>query len=154
MHGGAKRRSRRRARIEGSSADQRSAILRLSSATPRDPGVEAWFSDFADPLRLMVQPWFEVMRGCGVDVREVLHDGCPVACVEDAPFAYVNAFKAHASVGFFQGASLADPAGLLEGTGKRMRHVKLRPGQDLDEDALSDLIAAAYGDIRRRLGAT
>jgi hypothetical protein len=41
---------------------------------------------------------------------------------------------------------------LLEGAGKRMRHAKLRPGQEMDEDALSDLIAEAYCDIRRRLG--
>jgi hypothetical protein len=91
------------------------------------------------------------MRGCGADVRELLHDGCPVACVGDAPFGYVNAFKAHANVGFFYGALLADPAGLLEGEGKRMRHVKLRPGKELDVQALGDLIVAAYNDIRRRL---
>ena len=104
-----------------------------------------------DLLRLMVRPWFELMRDRGADVRELLHDGCPVACVGDAPFGYVNAFKAHASIGFFHGAMLTDPAGLLEGAGKRMRHVKLRPGQALDTDALSDLVAEAYRDIRRRL---
>jgi len=53
--------------------------------------------------------------------------------------------------GFFHGAALADPAGLLEGSGKSMRHVKLRPGEPLDEDALDDLVAKAHGDIRRRL---
>lgn len=105
-----------------------------------------------DPHRLMVRAWFEQMRSCGADVRELLHDGCPVACVGDAPFAYVNAFKAHANVGFFHGAALADPAGLLEGTGKRMRHVKLRPGREMDEEALRGLIGEAYRDIRRRLG--
>lgn len=63
----------------------------------------------------------------------------------------MNAFKAHASVGFFHGAGLADPQGLLEGTGKRMRHVKLRPGADFDADALVNLIAAAYADMRQRL---
>jgi hypothetical protein len=91
------------------------------------------------------------MRHCGADVRELLHDGCPVDCVNDAPFGYVNAFKAHANVGFYYGAMLADPAGLLEGEGKRMRHVKLRPGKELDIEALSDLIVTAYDDIRRRL---
>lgn len=128
-------------------------LLRFPSAVRRDPKIEAWFSDFADPFRLMTRPWFERMRDCGADVRELLHDGCPVACVGDAPFGYVNAFKAHASVGFFHGAMLADPAGLLEGAGKRMRHVKLRPGKELDDEALGDLIVAAYRDIRRRLGA-
>lgn len=127
-------------------------LLRFSGAVRRDPRIEAWFSDFPDPLRLLTQTWFERVRSRGNDVRELLHDGCPVACVEDAPFAYVNAFKAHASVGFFHGATLTDPAGLLEGAGKRMRHVKLRPGKELDVDALSDLIDAAYRDIRQRLG--
>jgi len=91
------------------------------------------------------------MRECGDDVLELMHDGCPVVCVEDAPFAYVNAFKAHVNVGFFVGAALDDPAGLLEGAGKRMRHVKVRPGANLNAAALSALIDAAYADIKRRL---
>ena len=128
-------------------------LLRLNNTVRRDPRIEDWFFEFADPLRLMTRTWFERMRDCGSDVREILHDGCPVVCVGDAPFAYVNAFKAHANVGFFYGAMLVDPAHLLEGEGKRMRHVKLRPGQERDGAALSKLIAAAYDDIRQRLTA-
>jgi hypothetical protein len=124
-------------------------LMRFPDAARRHPAVEAWFS-LTDPFRLMVRPWFERMRGCGADVRELLRDGCPVACVDYAAFGYVNAFTAHASVGFFRGAMLADPAGLLEGKGKRMRHVKLRPGNGLDDDALGDLILDAYRDIKRR----
>ena len=92
------------------------------------------------------------MRACGTDVRELLQDGHPTACVGDAAFGYVDAFKAHANVGFFFGAALDDPAGLLEGAGKRMRHVKIRWGREADTAALSALIAAAYRDIRSRLG--
>lgn len=128
-----------------------SELFRLNNTVRRDPKIEAWFSGFADPFRLMVRPWFERMRSCGSDVHEVLHDGCPTACVGDAAFGYVNAFKAHASVGFFYGAMLADPAGLLEGEGKRMRHVKLRPGHDVNLTALDALILLAYHDIKRRL---
>ncbi len=95
--------------------------------------------------------WFDVIRECGNDVRELLHDGCPTACVADAAFAYVNAFKAHVNVGFFRGAELADPAGLLEGTGKYMRHVKLRPNGDVDATAMTSLIEIAYTDMKRRL---
>jgi hypothetical protein len=84
------------------------------------------------------------MRECGDDVRELLHDGHPTACVGDAAFGYVNAFTAHVNVGFFLGAQLADPAGLLEGTGKNMRHVKLRPGTEIEREALAALIQAAY----------
>jgi hypothetical protein len=128
-----------------------SAVFRLSGASRHDPAVDAWFAAAGDPLRGLVQPWFEGMRACGPDVRELIHDGFPTACVDDAAFAYVAAYTAHASVGFFQGASLDDPAGLLEGTGKRMRHVKLRWGQAIDEAALGALIAAACLDMRKRL---
>ena len=127
------------------------ALFLLPSAVRRDPRVEAWFDDITDPFRLMVQPWFERMRGCGDDVRETLHDGMPTACVGDAAFAYVNAFSAHASVGFFHGAALPDPAALLEGTGKRLRSVQLRPGVAADERALGELVAAAYDDLRRQV---
>jgi Domain of unknown function (DU1801) len=125
-------------------------LFLLSGTMRRDPRIETWF-DALDPQRLTVQPWFERMRGLGADVREIFHDGFPVACVGDAPFGYVNAFKAHASVGFFHGDALPDPAGLLEGQGKRMRHVKLKPGAPLDADALGALLAAAYRDIKKRL---
>jgi len=127
-------------------------IFRLNNTVRRDPRIEDWFSGHTDPHRLMVYSWFERMRGMGPDVREIWHDGCPVACVGDAPFAYVNAFKAYASVGFFYGAMLRDPAGLLEGGGKRMRHVKLRPGNNVNLTALDALILIAYADIRQRLG--
>ena len=128
-------------------------LMRFAGAVERDPGVEAWFASPHHELRRMAEPWFDRMRMCGDDVRELMHDGGPVACVEDAAFAYVAAFKAHVNVGFFQGASLHDPAGLLEGAGKRMRHVKLRWGEPVDAEALNGLVASAYRDIRRRLRA-
>jgi hypothetical protein len=102
-------------------------------------------------LGAIARRWFEVMRLCGADVRELLHDGHPTACVGDAGFAYVNAFKAHVNVGFFRGAEISDPKGLLEGTGRFMRHVKLRPGVDLDAAALTNLINAAYVDMKERV---
>jgi hypothetical protein len=104
-------------------------------------------------LGAIAKRWFEVMRLCGSDVRELMHDGAPTVCVDGAAFAYVNAFKAHVNVGFFRGADIADPEGLLEGTGRFMRHVKIRPGEDIDARALRRLIHAAYADIRRRLKA-
>ena len=102
-------------------------------------------------LGTIAQRWFEVMRDCGSQVRELLHDGHPTACVLDAAFGYVNAFTAHVNVGFFRGAEIADPDGLLEGTGKFMRHVKLRPECDVDSTALTKLIETAYIDMTGRL---
>ncbi|HWA90457.1 MAG TPA: DUF1801 domain-containing protein [Rhizomicrobium sp.] len=127
-------------------------LFRFPEAVRRAPEVAAWFSRPDAEMRRFALPWFEAMRGCGADVRELLHDGHPVACVGEAAFAYVDAFKAHVNVGFYQGASLADPAGLLEGGGKRMRHVKLRWGGKIDDAALGALIAAAYRDMRKRAG--
>ena len=129
-----------------------SRLFRLSDAVRRDPAVEAWFTDQTDQLRPIARMWFERMRDCGDDVRELIHDGCPVACVQDAAFGYVNAFKAHVNVGFYSGEMLDDPARLLVGAGKHMRHVKLHPGEHLDAEALDRLVAAAYLDVRSRRG--
>lgn len=131
----------------------REEIFRISRAVKRDPAVERWLSDDPVELRSMAQHWFARMRKCGDDVRELMHDGCPVACVADAPFGYVNSFKSHVNVGFFYGAALADPARLLEGSGKRMRHVKLRPDCEVNDRALSAIVDAAYADIKARLAA-
>jgi hypothetical protein len=126
-------------------------FFRLPGSVKRDPAVAAWLDERSAELGPIARHWFQVLRDCGDDVREVLHDGHPTACVGDVAFAYVNAFRAHVNVGFFRGADLEDPSHLLEGTGKFMRHVKLRPDAGADGAALTLLIAAAYTDMKRRL---
>lgn len=128
-------------------------LLTFTGASIRDPAVEAWFGRPPAELRSTARKWFSVMRRCGSDVRELLHDGCPVACVQDAPFGYVDAFTSHVNVGFFHGAALRDPAAILQGTGRYMRHVKAKPGHAVAEAALEALVRAAYLDIRARLAA-
>lgn len=128
-------------------------LLRFPSSVKRDPAIEAWMHEHSDELRAIARRWFSVMRDCGDDVRELLHDGHPTACVGDAAFAYVNAFKDHVNVGFFRGAEIADPEGMFEGTGKFMRHVKLWPEHDVDATALLKLIETAYTDMKARLKA-
>ena len=137
----------------------RTDLLRFNGAVERDPAIEAWFDAclaartkaHAAELGAIAQQWFELMRKCGDEVRELIHDGCPVACLGDAPFAYVNVFTSHVNVGFFHGAALPDPARLLQGTGKFMRHVKLKPGTATNSAALSKLIDMAYSDIKARV---
>jgi hypothetical protein len=129
----------------------RMELLRFNGAVERDPAIDAWMKDHAGVLGAIARQWFEVMRKCGDEVRELLHDGCPVACLGDAPFGYVNVFTSHVNVGFFQGAALPDPARLLQGSGKFMRHVKLRPGAVANVAALRALIDAAYADIKARV---
>ncbi len=126
-------------------------LLRFDGAVERDPALDAWMRAHAGELGAMAQRWFQVMRKCGDEVRELLNDGCPVACLGDAPFGYVNIFTSHVNVGFFHGAALPDPARLLQGGGKFMRHVKLKPGTLTNAEALSRLIDAAYSDIKDRV---
>ncbi len=128
-------------------------VLRFSGSVLLEPSIEIWMREHSGELGLIAQRWFDVMRSCGDDVRELLHDGHPTACIGDAAFGYVNAFRGHVNVGFFRGAELPDANGLLEGTGRFMRHVKLRPGQKNDDAALRELIHIAYHDMKRRLEA-
>ena len=127
--------------------------MRFPGSVKRDPGIGAWMHKHSGELGAIAERWFEVMRACGEDVRELLHDGHPTVCVDGAAFGYVNVFKAHVNVGFFRGAEIADPHGILEGNGKFMRHVKLRPEHDIDAAALRKLIETAYTDMKRRVKA-
>ena len=129
----------------------RTELLRFNGTVERDPAIDAWMKEHRGELGAIAHQWFEAMRRCGDEVREILHDGCPVACLGDAPFGYVNVFTSHVNVGFFQGAGLPDPARLLQGAGKFMRHVKLRPGTAIDAASLSRLIETAYLDIKARV---
>jgi hypothetical protein len=126
-------------------------IMRFPTAVRHEPAIDVWLRAQRAELLALVTTWFARMRACGSDVRELMHDGCPTACVGDAAFGYVSAFREHVNVGFFFGALLEDPARLLEGTGRRGRHVKLKPGRVVDEAALAQLVTTAYVDIRARL---
>jgi hypothetical protein len=126
-------------------------MLWFSGTVKRARAIDVWLNERPPELGAIAKKWFVRMRKCGDDVRELMHDGCPTACVGKYPFGYVGVYRAHVNVGFFYGAELEDPAGLLEGTGKRMRHVKLRPGAELNARALDALIDGAYADIKARL---
>jgi hypothetical protein len=126
-------------------------LLRFDGALEHDPAIDTWLNQRAGDLGTVARSWFEVIRNCGDEVRELMHDGCPVACFGDVPFAYVNVFTAHVNVGFFQGASLPDPARLLQGTGRFMRHVKLRPSTKINSAALTQLIETAYSEMKSRV---
>ena len=125
-------------------------VFTVNGAKPRDPAVDAWLASREGFLGVLATELFEDLRSIAPDGNETLADGCPVICVGDAPFAYVNVFAKHLSLGFFQGASLPDPKGLLEGSGKAMRHVKIRTGAQAEDPAIKDLMRAAFADMMRR----
>ncbi len=128
-----------------------SELLRFNGTVDHDPAIDAWMKGHPGELGAIARKWFEAMRKCGDEVREILHDGCPVACLGDAPFGYVNVFTSHVNVGFFHGAALPDPTRILQGSGKFMRHVKLTPETATDAASLIRLIQVAYLDIKTRL---
>lgn len=128
-----------------------SVLFIFKAATRHQERIDEWLSGDPPELFALAREWFTKFRLCGDDVKELLHDGCPTACVGNAAFGYVNVFKSHVNVGFFTGALLADPKQMLEGTGKRMRHVKIKPDTSIDSRALGNLIEAAYQDVKSRL---
>ena len=113
--------------------------------------MDAWLKGKPPELRPLAVKWFDEIRSCGSDVQDIFHDGYPIGCVNNAPFAYVNAFSSHVNVGFFYGADLEDKNGMLEGNGKRMRHIKVKPGLSYDGAGIKNLIKAAYIDVKKRL---
>lgn len=128
-----------------------SSFLRFNGAVRRASEIDEWFGSRRPELAAIAREWFAEMRNCGEDVTELLHDGHPTACVADAAFGYVNVFTSHVNVGFFHGASLDDPAKVLQGTGKFMRHVKARPDALPDRANVKALVQAAYADIKAKL---
>jgi len=126
-------------------------LFLLSETDCQNIDLSIWLEGKAEVLRPIAEKWFKAIQQCGPDVQSVFHDNYPIGCIENAPFAYVNAYTSHVNLGFFYGAFLPDEKGLLEGTGKRMRHVKLRPEKSIDEEALKQLLTIAYADVKERL---
>jgi len=68
-------------------------------------------------------------------------NGCWIG--KDGPVAYVYSDSGHVQFGFFRGASLSDPKGLLEGRGAYVRHIKVRAPSGIDPPAFTALLRQA-----------
>ena len=66
-------------------------------------------------------------------------------------FCYIGAFKAHVNLGFYYGADLPDPQGLLEGTGINLRHIKVKNNEEVDQPALRDILQASLDERKETL---
>ena len=126
-------------------------LLRYIGKDIQNIQFEDWLSHKPEALRPVAAKWFSSIKNCGEDVQDIFHDGYPIGCVDHAPFAYVNIFKTHVNVGFFYGAFLDDPHYLLQGNGKRMRHIKLKPEEKYNDHAILTLIRSSYLDLKDRL---
>jgi hypothetical protein len=67
-------------------------------------------------------------------------------------YTYIGLHKKHVNLGFYHGASLADPKRLLEGTGKRLRHVKIKSVAQASSTQVKSLIAEAIAKLQGSLG--
>lgn len=68
-------------------------------------------------------------------------------------FCYIGIYQDHVNLGFYHGADLPDPAGLLQGTGKKLRHVKLREAASVERPAIRQLIEASLRERQKALAA-
>ena len=67
-------------------------------------------------------------------------------------FCYIGAYREHVNLGFYYGADLPDPQGLLEGTGKKLRHIKVKNVEEVGEPALRDILEASLEERNEALG--
>jgi hypothetical protein len=84
----------------------------------------------------------ELVREAAPQAKESIKWAQPVY-EDNGPFCYIRAFKNHVNFGFWRGVDLPDEAGILEGSGDKMRHVKVTGLQDIREGIFRDLVREA-----------
>lgn len=109
---------------------------------PEERTPDSYFADIPEPLRTVAADLRSMILGMDRDLREVIKWGSPVY-ERNKPVIWIKAQKKHLTCGFFRGAELADPEGLLEGTGKSMRHVKVRASGMATRGPMRNLVKAA-----------
>ena len=67
-------------------------------------------------------------------------------------FCYIGAHREHDNLGFYYGAELSDPEGLLDGTGKKLRHIKVRKVEEVAQPALRHLVQSSLEERKKGLG--
>ncbi len=148
-----RRRAEKRRPPEAPAGKSAFPYVRYKGAVPRDPRIDAYARSVAGPLGETIARLTALVRRAVPAHDEAVVHGAPQFCIGGMPFCYVVGYSKHVNLGFCDGAALADPEGLLEGTGKTMRHVKLRPGGEAPLAALAQLIANAARRVRERQAA-
>jgi hypothetical protein len=67
-------------------------------------------------------------------------------------FCYIGAYRDHVNLGFYYGAELSDPEHLLEGSGKKLRHIKVREIEEIDRPALCQFVQSSLEERKESLG--
>ena len=115
---------------------------------PKSKNVDSWISEHDPAIRQICNALRHIILSAEPDLRESIKWGNPVYERTGKVF-YLSATDSYATLGFFNGASLTDPNGRIEGTGKKMRHVKVKAMEDIDFQQLDSWVreAVALDDV-------
>ena len=111
-----------------------------------DSDTDRWFQSGSDDQCELLTELRAIVLATGKDIDEAIKWQRPVYSNGGTMFCYLHRSKNHVTLGFHQGASLDDPDELLEGTGKAMRHIKVRDRSDIRKRAIKSLLKQAYSN--------
>lgn len=133
---------------ESSALRESAPRIRYAGAKRRDPAIDAQVRSQVGPRAEILARLVAIARGAAPSHDEILYRGAPSFCIDGEPYCYIAGYPRHVNLGFCDGVSLPDPAGLLRGRGKWMRHVRVAPGEPLPAAAIAELVAASARRVR------
>lgn len=113
------------------------------SAPVSQSEADAWFDGADATQRRTLLALRDLIRQVAPDAVEQIKWNRPCYANSSGLFCYLDSTKSYSTLGFQKGAALADPHGLLEGTGKHMRHIKVKPGRRPDDSTVLALLKQA-----------
>jgi hypothetical protein len=105
--------------------------------------LDSWFAAAPPAQRAILAKLRALVKSSAPGVVEEIKWSRPCYSTTNGLFCYLQSTKNHVTLGFQKGALLDDPAGLLEGSGKELRHLKLQNLADIDERAARALLEQA-----------
>jgi hypothetical protein len=120
--------------------------------TPTEP-VRAWLENLPAEKKTIIERLRRLIASVAPEAHEIIyHDALWYGPADSGyPILYITVFKAHVNLGFFFGGFVSDPEGLLVGSGKRMRHIKIRSLHECENPAITSLLAQAWADGSQRV---
>lgn len=123
------------------------------------------FGSFEDLLEMTAEELCPIVIQLKKIILEIDANACEVVRLGDRAatygvgpkkmkegYVYILPYKSWVNLGFYKGAMLDDPHGLLEGTGKSLRHIKIRSIEDVDREGIRELIQLAYKERKKAIG--
>lgn len=116
--------------------------------------VRAWLENLPTKKKPTVEALRRLIGSIAPEAHEIIYHDALGYGPTDSGFdriLYIMVFETYLNLGFFFGGFLLDPEGLLVGSGKRMRHIKIRSLQQCENLAIASLLAQAWADGLQRV---